>query len=208
MVDLLTHAFCHHDPIESALRITLDEFRLMLELELPTLLRNELCMVARSADSPCLVGSIIAMDAVAETVDSSGKISRKFQPIGEIARNFHDDYLATRNLQPGSCLYLYMIGVSSSMTGRGIATLLIREVLVNARARGYRSAFALTTNLGSATSLENLGFQSLRTLSYQTYRYQNSRIFSSITEHPGIALMAHESLADLAPHADLVRECL
>lgn len=198
-VDLLTDAFCQGDPVESALQITPDEFRLMAELELAPLLRNGLSLVARHAGSGRMVGAVIAMDALAESVDSRGKISQKFAPIGAIARDFHDFYLDRRNIRPGSCLYVFMLGVQSDVAGQGIGKKLIGEALRNAREKGYTSAVAMVTNLASASAFASHRFKTIRMLSYRTYRYMNRCVFSSITEHPGIALMERERLDTSLP---------
>ncbi len=194
--ELLTEEFCRHDPVEIALHITPAEFRVMLELELVPLVRNGLCVVARETASGRLVGAMLAMDALAEPVDGQGRVSEKFAPISDIARHFHDGYLRNRDIQPGSCLYLFMIGVRSGMTGNGLGKTLFREVLQNAKNRGYRSSFAITTNLASTRALESHGFRILEMLDYPTYRYQGRPVFASISAHPGIALMELESLTD------------
>jgi GNAT superfamily N-acetyltransferase len=195
-VDLLTREFCQHDPVELALQITPEEFRVMLELELEPIWRNELSVVVRHTPSGGLVGAMVAMDALAEPVDSRGRISRKFAPIGEIANHFHNFYIETRSPQPGSCLYLFVVGVRSDFAGQGVGQMLIGEVLRNARRKGYRSAFALTTNLASTKAFKHHRFTTVKTLGYQDYRYENRFVFSGITEHPGLCLMERESLDD------------
>ncbi len=196
VVDLLTENFCQYDPIELALQIGPDEFRVMLELELEPIWRNGLSVLARHAPSGRLAGAMVAMDALAESVDSQGKISPKFEPIGEIARNFHDFYLETRNPQPGLCLYLFVMAVRSDLAGQGIGQMPIKETLRNARKKGYCSAFALTTNLASTNAFINHRFAIIKTLDYQTYRYKDCAVFSSITAHPGLNLMEQVCLAD------------
>ena len=201
-VDLLTETFCQRDPIELALQITPDEFRVMLELELEPIWRNQLSMLARDVPSGRLLGALVAMDALAESVDSRGKITPKFEPIGEIARDFHDFYIDTRNPQPGSCLYLFVMGVHSDAAGQGLGQMLIGEVLRNAWKKGYRSAFALTTNLASMNAFKKYRFSTIRTVDYQTYRYRGCPVFASITQHPGLALMERQSLEDYSSEPD------
>lgn len=195
-VDLLTETFCQRDPIELALQITPDEFRVMLELELEPIWRNGLSVLARHAPSGRLLGALVAMDALAESVDSRGKITPKFEPIGEIARDFHDFYINTRNPQPGSSLYLFVIGVCSDAANQGLGQKLIGEALRNARKKGYRSAFVLTTNLVSMNALKKHRFSTIKTVDYQTYRYRGRPVFASITQHPGLALMERPCLDD------------
>lgn len=195
-VDLLTETFCQGDPIETALHITPGEFRVMLELELEPIWRNGLSMLARDVPSGRLLGALVAMDALAESVDSRGKITPKFEPIGEIARDFHDFYVSTRNPQPGSCLYLFVIGVHSDAAGQGLGQKLIGEALRNARKKGYRSAFALTTNLASMNAFRKHQFSAIKTIDYQSYLYRGCPVFASITEHPGLSLMERPCLDD------------
>jgi hypothetical protein len=45
-------------------------------------------------------------------VDGQGRVSEKFAPISEIAAILMTATSAT-DIQPGSCLYLFMIGVRS-----------------------------------------------------------------------------------------------
>lgn len=194
-VELLTDAFCRDDPVETALEIAPDEFRVMVELELAPLLQNGLSLVARRADSDGLVGAVIAADALAEAVDGRGRISRKFEPIGAIARAFHDAYLSRRHVEPGSSLYIFMVGVRPDCSGQGIAKRLIAAALANAAARGYACAFAMTTNRASTQAFASQGFTVVDTLSYRSYRYQDRPVFAAITAHPGIALLERADLA-------------
>lgn len=196
VVDLLTESFCKNDPIETALQITPNEFRTMVEFELQAVVDNRLGVIARQAETGRLAGVVIAADARAEQVKSGDKISPKFDPINEIARSFNDFYMSTRNILPGSCLYLFMVGVHPEMTGNGIAKKLFRETLGNAESKGYKSAFSMTTNLISTNALKNIGFLSIKTLHYQSYYFQGRPVFSSITDNPGVDLL---ELNDLSP---------
>ena len=195
-IDLLTEAFCLNDPIEIALRITPDEFRKMIEPELDAVLHNNLSLVAREVGSGRMVGVLLAADALSESVDSCSAASRKFDPISEIARNLSNFYLNNRDVLPGACLYLFVVGVHPEATGNGFGKMLIGRVLQNARQRGFQSAYALATNLGSMCILERHGFHGIKEVDYQTYRYQGRAVFASITEHPGIVLMENDNLAD------------
>lgn len=199
----MTEAFCQHDPVESALKITPDEFRVLVELELQAVLGNDLSLAGRDAHSGRMVGALVAMDALTGSADCRGRISQKFEPISEIARNLHDFYIENRKIVPGSCLYVFMIGVRSDIAGHGIGKMLIREGLKNARTKGYRSAFVMTTNLASANVFESHRFRTLKTVSYQTFRYKDRLEFASITQHPGIALMERECLVDSSQDAAL-----
>jgi GNAT superfamily N-acetyltransferase len=193
-VELLTEAFCLGDPVEAALGITPDEFRVMVDLELEPAQHNGLGMVARDTGSGRLLGALIAVDALADSVDGRGRISRKFQPISEISHQLHEHYVNGREIRPGTCLYIFMIGVRPDLAGQGLGKRLIGEVLRHARRKGYGSAFVLATNLASAHAFERQGFRTLRMVDYRTYQFRNRLVFASITAHPGVALMARDSL--------------
>ena len=199
-VELLTVAFCHSDPIERALNITPDEFRVMAQLELEVALTNGLCLAARRGGE--LVGIVIAADSLAESVDGNGRISAKFAPIADIARRVHDAYLAQRDLQPGSCVYVFMVAVRPDAAGQGIGRALIDATLRNAREQGYVSAFSMATNLASMQAFARCDFRTLELLGYPGYRYRGEAVFASITDHPGIALMERASLAEAQASAD------
>ncbi len=187
-VELLTESFCSHDPIEIALSITPDEFRTMISLELEAVQRNGLSLVVREPGGR-MVAAAIAMDALAPPVDSCGPASPKFAPIAEIARRFHDSYFSTRTVAAGSTVYLFAIGVLPGCLGRGLGRLICRASLRNAREKGYRSAFALTTNTASGRMLLSSGFDVIDRVLYQDYRYDNRAVFASVTDHPSIDLM-------------------
>jgi GNAT superfamily N-acetyltransferase len=199
-VELLTAAFCHSDPIERALDITPDEFRLMAQLELEVALTNGLCLAARRGGE--LVGIAIAADVLAESVDSSDRITPKFAPISDIARRVHDAYLAQREWQPGSCLYVFMVAVRPDAAGQGIGQALIDATLHNAEKHGYVGAFSMATNLASMQAFARCDFRTLELLGYPGYRYRGEAVLASITDHPGIALMERASLADAQASAD------
>jgi len=195
-VDMLTETFCRNDPIEVAMQVTHDEFRAMIKPELEAVIDNGLSVVARDRDSGRLVGALLAADILAETVDSRGKVSQKFDPISEIARDFHHFYLNTHALQVGHCLYLFVLGIHTDFFGLGFGKMLTREALTNARSKGYQSALSLTTNSVSTHLLKNFMFEPIKTQEYQTYKFRGQAVFSSITDHPGVNLMELDSLRE------------
>lgn len=193
-INLLTEAFCVNDPIESALQITPAEFKVMVELELEPILKDELSLVAYQIDTGRLCGAIIAVDALSEPIESGVVASEKFEPISEIARNLHEFYITTRSVQEKSCLYIFMVGVLPELAGKGVGKMLIGETLRNAKDKGYQSAFTMTTNLASTAAFATHRFKAIKTIDYQTYMYRNQLVFSSINLHPGIVLMELECL--------------
>jgi GNAT superfamily N-acetyltransferase len=197
-VDLLTESFCAADPVEAALSITHDEFRAMIRLELDAVPPNDLSVVMRDPATARLIAVTIVTDGAAEPVDSCAPVSPKFAPISEIARSCHDRYFATRTVEPGSHAYVFAAAVHPERLGQGLGVRIVHAALENARARGYRAAFSMTTNRASARIVEGLGFKAIDSVSYQDYRYEGRAVFASITGHPGIVLWEHPDLTQPA----------
>lgn len=196
-VEMLTASFCRYDPVEVALSVTPDEFRTMISLELAAVPPNDLSLVGRDNETGRIVAAIIVTDATAEPVDSCGPASAKLAPIADIARTFHDRYFAKRRIEPGSHAYIFALGIHPDMVSKGLGWRITGEALRLAARRGYRAAFAMTTNRASARILQRYAFTAIESIAYQDYRYEGRAVFASIPD-PSIDLMECADLQELA----------
>lgn len=195
-VEVLTESFCHNDPIELALGIQPDEFRVMIRAELDAVPPDDMSMLVRDADTGRMLAIMLAYDATTEAVDSGSSASPKFRPIAEISREVHGRYFAARTVVPGSHLYLFALGVLPEMAGRGIGTRLTGAVLERARDRGYSAAFSMATNPASSRILKWFGFDVIETIGYGDYRFEGEAVFASISDSGGIDVLECVGLAD------------
>ena len=101
-------------------------------------------------------------------------------------------YRASRNIQPGAYLHLFMVGVPNHASGRGIAHHLITTCLTNGKTRGYR--FAVTEATGSVSQhvFRKLGFRDVLAASYKDYVFNGQHVFSSIVGPEATILMERE----------------
>lgn len=188
-IEVLTQGFCHGDPVEAALSITPDEFRVMIGIEIDAIRDDDLSVISRDAQTARARAVAIAVDAASEPVDSCAPASAKFDPIARISRILDERYRAGRSIAPGTDLYVFAVGVLPSLMRRGLGRAIIGAVLRNARERGYATAHAMTTNLASRRLFEGFGFEFSDGIRYQEYRHDGRAVFASVVDDPSVDIM-------------------
>jgi GNAT superfamily N-acetyltransferase len=180
MADLFAKTFCAGDPLELATGITEAEFAEMVCFDFPLLLRDNLTLALREKATGVMVGAFAALDAATPFENSTGKISPKFRPVASIVNTLHHPYMEQLKPAPGSCVYLYMIGIQSAWQGQGLAQALAMAMESRSRSLGYSKMVAITTNVLSFRIFTKLAFIEQTSRSYQNFVFENSPVFASI----------------------------
>ena len=189
VVELLSHTFCHSDPLEIALNITQKEFKSKVRSQMPVALSHGLSIVARSLATKQILGVSFVKDARTEKPMDVDQTSKKFLPIGSFIQGLTADYLKDKQIQFGEGIHLFMLGVHPQYEGQNIGKSLVKKTLSNAKSQGYNFLYTTATNNISQHIFRSLAFVECCQRSYKTFQYDGEYVFSSITEHSGSILM-------------------
>jgi GNAT superfamily N-acetyltransferase len=198
MARLLGDVFSRHEPPAVAMGITAKEFVGFVELLCPKADSERLTIVARSAETGEMLGALLAEDAAAASPAEMHQLGEKFEPIFDILGELNADYRAGREFHEGECVHIFLLGVSASATGIGIAQQLVARCLANAASRGYRVAITEATGKTSHHVFRRHGFVERARRSYADHRYRGEAVFASVADQGGPILMERQ-LSIVAP---------
>ena len=189
MTKLLADVFTRHDPLAWAVGVKPLEFESFVVTLLPQVADERLTMVARLTDTGEMVGAMLTNDPARETGEGMETLSEKFGPIGSILGELVTTYRAGGEPGPGEMLHLYLLGVSDSVAGKGVAQQLVAASVENGARRGFRVAVAEATNPTSQHIFRKLGFAERNRISYRDHLFNGRHVFESIAEYGGPILM-------------------
>lgn len=137
---LLAEAFTRHDPPAVAVGITSAEFEEFVKLSSPSAGRNGLTIIARDASTGAMAGALLTEDATSRPPEGIDQLTEKFDPIFDLLGQLDAQYREARNVHPGECLHLSLLGVADGFTGRVSANTWLISVwtMVWRRAIGWR----------------------------------------------------------------------
>jgi len=189
MTRLLGEVFTRHDPPALAVGLIPSEFEDLVRAFCPRAATERLTIVARRADTKELVGALLTEDSASAPPDGMDRLSAKFDPIFDILGQLDAAYRGDREVRPGESLHLFLLGVSKSVAGRGVAQHLVTRCLAHGASMGYRLAVTEATNRTSQHIFRKLGFAERVRRSYGDYRFGGHTVFASIAEQGGPILM-------------------
>ena len=189
MSRLLGDVFARRDPPAVAVGLTASAFEAFVRLFCPKADAEGLTIVARSAATGEMVGALLTEDSTAVPPDGLDRLDAKFNPIFDILGQLDAEYRAGSAVQPGESMHLFLLGISESFAGQGVAQRLITECLANAVRRGYRLAVTEATNRTSQHVFRKRGFVERVRRSYGDHRFEGQAWFGSIAGEGGPILM-------------------
>jgi ribosomal protein S18 acetylase RimI-like enzyme len=189
MARLLGEVFSRRDPPAVVVGLTPPEFEDFVRLFCPKAAVEGLTIVARRADTRELVGALLTEDSAAVLPDGMDRLSSKFEPIFDILGQLDAEYRATRTLRPGESLHLFLLGVTESVAGQGVAQNLVATCLEHGARKGYQLAVTEATNKVSQHIFRKLGFAERVRRSYLSHRFAGRAVFESIAQQGGPILM-------------------
>lgn len=192
MAGLLAESFSRHEPISRAVGLSSAELEGLVMAFGPKALAERLSLVARDVHTGDLVGALLAQDFSTPPPDGIADIAPSFAPIGALLDGLDDRYRASREIAPGTCLHLFMLGVARHGHGRGIADHLLKAGLANGKARGYRFAVGEATGNVSQHLCRKNGFRDVLAASYKDFVFDGRHVFSSIVGPEATILMDRE----------------
>ncbi len=154
---------------------------------------KNLSFLCRDEETHEIAGFIFCID-MTETAESLGEwatlIQEDFREAMVMISDLEDRYINLAETSPGSVLHIFQVGISREYRGNGIAQLLIRKALDNARKHGFRRAVADCTNPASRRSFERCGFHEVGFSSYEEFSLDGDRFFAGC--EGGIWLMTRD----------------
>lgn len=189
MVRLLGEAFTKRDPPAMAVGLDPSEFEAFLQLFCRKADVEGVTIVARHAGTRELVGALLAEDGASALPGGVDRVSPKFEPIFDILGQLGKEYRGNHTPRRGEWLHLFLLGVSDSVAGRGVAAQLVSSCLEHGVRKGYQRAFTEATNKVSQHIFRKLGFTERVRRSYGSYRLHGRTAFASIAEQGGPILM-------------------
>jgi ribosomal protein S18 acetylase RimI-like enzyme len=204
MCRVLAETFARNDPPAVAVGLTAAEFEAFVRLVSASEITRALTIVARHAASGRLAGAMLAEDAASPPPERMTELSPKFDPIFDLFGLLETQLAEPPADTPGDVLHLFLLGVDDRFAGRGVGQRLVREALDNGIAKGYRTAVAEATNLGSQHIFSKLGFTTRAQTSYAAYRRDGVPVFASIADQGGPMSMIRD--LESAEHATEERQ--
>lgn len=189
MIWLLGDVFSRWDPPNVAVGLTTSEFEDLVRLFCPKAAVERLTIVARRVGTREVVGALLAEDSATPPPNGMDGLSTKFGPIFDILGQLDTEYSAGRTKRPGESLHLFLLGVSESAAGRGVAQQLVSKCVELGSSRGYRTAVTEATNRVSQHIFRKCGFTERVRRSYAEHRFAGRVPFASIADQGGPILM-------------------
>jgi ribosomal protein S18 acetylase RimI-like enzyme len=189
MARLLAETFCRRDPPAVAAGLTAPDFEAFVQLLCPKAAAERLTILARDAATGELLGALLVEDSASAMPNGIDTLSSKFDPIFDILGELDAGYRAGRTPHPGESIHLFLLGVSETAAGRGVAQGLVTACLEHGARRGYRLAVAEATNTVSQHIFRKLGFTERVRASYADHRFEGRAVFASIAGQGGPILM-------------------
>ena len=188
---LLGEIFSRHEPLALAVRQPASSVETVVALLAPKFAAEQLAVLAEDASDGTIVGVAIAHDFATPMPPGLDRIGESFDQIASLLDELEASYRKHRDVQPGRCAHVFMVGVDPA-SGRGIARRLIATVAANATARGYAYAFTEATSGSSQHVFRQLGFRELTAIPYDSFDYRGQRPFASLLTPPSVLLMERE----------------
>ncbi|HUN84840.1 MAG TPA: GNAT family N-acetyltransferase [Terracidiphilus sp.] len=186
---VLADVFSRHDPLAYAAHVTHEEFAGFVRSLLPQAGNDGLTIVACVPRTGEVVGVMLTNDGAADSAEELAELNQKFRPIASILGELDEIYLAGRKPAPGEMLHLYLLGVSDRVAGQGIGQQLVLRTVEHGASKGYRIAFAESTNRRSQHIFKKLGFAERAQILYGEHVFEGQNFFAVVAKHGGPILM-------------------
>ncbi len=184
---LVATCFSSSEPPAVAAGLSAEEMEGLLRLISPRIIAQGFSVVARQQGQ--LVGALLCQDFAAPVHVEGDSISPKFRAIFAMLQEMDEYYRGRHNPSRGQVLHVFMLAVDSAAAGQGIAQGLVNTALNNASGRGFKKAVTEATGEVSQHIFRKLGFLDRYSVSYQEFRFEGNKPFSSIPGHAGAILM-------------------
>lgn len=154
---------------------------------------QQLSFIARSKETREVVGFALGSDLTTdwesigpEMVGLVSLFRESMAILEEVEHRCPD----LRDVQPGTVLHIFQLGVRRDFRGQGLAIALIHRILAEAKRRGFRKVIADCTGPASRHSCERCGFYEAARVSYDDFYVDGGAFFRGLPG--GISLMIRD----------------
>jgi ribosomal protein S18 acetylase RimI-like enzyme len=176
MANLLAESFSRFEPMAVAVGLPYEEIKALVEAFAPKVLSEQLTIVARDASTRRVFGALLTDDFGTPPPGGLDAVAPTFAPVGILLDGLDENYRATRAIEPGTHLHLFMVGVAQDAASRGIAGNLVAACLANGKGRGYGTAVTEATGAASQHVFRKCGFEDLFVASYARFAFNGQRV--------------------------------
>eukprot|EP00818_Percolomonas_sp_WS_P005567 CAMPEP_0117447380 /NCGR_PEP_ID=MMETSP0759-20121206/6845_1 /TAXON_ID=63605 /ORGANISM="Percolomonas cosmopolitus, Strain WS" /LENGTH=413 /DNA_ID=CAMNT_0005239713 /DNA_START=383 /DNA_END=1624 /DNA_ORIENTATION=- len=193
VVEILAQAFTK-EPSTSHCKwgeeFTTNHWRRFIRLYIDESLKREMTVVALDADTGCVAGAFMADDFLTPEPDGMYEIIRGTQMEPEmhavhlIDEAFFKAHPQIDRHQPGLVCDLWLLGVDSRYTGKGIAKGLCSALTDVIRKKGYRYGVMECTGHYSQSMARRCGYTGVYALPYNDFVWRGERVYLNAVPEP------------------------
>lgn len=178
---VLAETFSQGEPMTLKLGLTIEDMLPFTTAVCQQAAKLALSIVAK-AENGNVVGVLISNDITTPDPELDEKTILKLGPILALLEKIDEKLEFNTETPKGKHLHQFMIGVNSNpqWKGKNISNLLVYLDLVLGEAKGFVDCIAEVTGPISQHIYQKIGFQSLYSLSYDSFIYNQTKVFADI----------------------------
>lgn len=184
---LVARVFSQDEPLAVAAGQTEAELYAMMSAAAPSALTQALSIGAWSDGK--LIGAAITTVFTWLPPADSDALSPRYKPIFALLAELEADFEARPVSELQNCAHLHMLAVERSFRDDRIAGKLVQQVVETASRKGLQEVVADATNPASQRVFARAGFERINTVRYDSFTFEDERVFSTIGNATETALM-------------------
>jgi len=206
VVNLITHAFCDHEPMTKYLGIAYEEFIPFAELMVQKAIQDQLSVVI--LDKKKVIACSIVED-IADPLDISTDIDPRFKFIFTLLEHLGTDFFTEKHFSKGHLSHLFITAVHEQYHGQGLSRKINFESIKLARERAYDFMCCEFTHHynehGTIKNLENGSFL-INRCRYKDFVFDNKKPFESLEGEASAFIWELRPQARLQYHIKVQKE--
>jgi len=148
-----------------------------------SLARKDISFIARDKRTKEILGFVFCFDLTdnpEEEGESMIAFLAHFREAVAMLNELEDRHLNRKEIDVGSVLHVFQIGVHRKFRGNGIAQSMIHRVIAHSRERGFRKIIADCTSLTSKRTFKQCGFNEVGFSPYEAFSMSGVRFFAGL----------------------------
>jgi len=201
--ELYTRVFLDDEPTTRCHGLAPARFLPFARCYVRWLVKEDLSFVAKDERTGEVLGFIFCFDFRDDPAQDSPMLReflQQFRHAIAMIDELEARHIRRDEIEPGSMLHIFQIGVDRKGRRRGIARALLNRVLSHANERGFLQMVADCTNPASRQLFEACGFSEAGFSSYESFSIDGRCVFAGL--EGGISLMTRDVSPGLPVHSD------
>lgn len=179
-IDIITHTFCHREPMTKCLGITPHEFTPFAKLMVEKAIKDGLSIVALDNDTVC--ACTIVEDGT-DPLNITINLDSRFKIIFSLLENLASEFFNERILSRNHIAHLFITAVAENYLGRGLSKKINFESIQLARKNGFDFMYCeFTHDYNEKGTVKNLTNNKLliRSCLYKDFVFNGEKPFQSL----------------------------